>query len=301
MIKLFDPENKFWQFLNKVTDAALMSLLWLLTSLPLVTIGASTAAFYSYTLKQVSNQEGSLVKSYFSAFRAHFKRATLLWLLQAAGTAFFAADLWAVWNFLLIQGGAAGVAVLGVCGFCALAFLCCCLYAYPVLAGIRPARQAGHRQELSAGGGPAPRHPDPVPAHGAVPCPVLLFQRPVLLLGGSVCLFLLLPHLWRVPEVPPAGRGAAGGEVRRKGVPVPARRRQVAAMRGWMERLRRWRDREGEKLRGMTLPKRIGYVFTYYKGWMLGFLVLALFAGYAADVVIQNQKETVLQLSLIHI
>ena len=95
MIKLFDPENKFWQFLNKVTDAALMSLLWLLTSLPLVTIGASTAAFYSYTLKQVSNQEGSLVKSYFSAFRAHFKRATLLWLLQAAGTAFFAADLWA--------------------------------------------------------------------------------------------------------------------------------------------------------------------------------------------------------------
>ena len=31
MIKLFDPENKFWQFLNKVTDAALMSLLWLLT------------------------------------------------------------------------------------------------------------------------------------------------------------------------------------------------------------------------------------------------------------------------------
>ncbi len=58
MIKLFDPENKFWQFLNKVTDAALMSLLWLLTSLPLVTVGASTAAFYSYTLKQVTNQEG---------------------------------------------------------------------------------------------------------------------------------------------------------------------------------------------------------------------------------------------------
>lgn len=134
MIKLFDPENKFWQFVNKATDAALMSLLWLLTSLPLVTIGASTAAFYSYTLKQVTNQEGSLVKSYFSAFRSHFKRATLLWLLQAAGTAFFAADLWAVWNFFLAQGGAAGIAVLGVCGFCALAFLCCCLYAYPVLA-----------------------------------------------------------------------------------------------------------------------------------------------------------------------
>jgi len=134
MIRLFDPENKFWQFLSKATDAALMSLLWVLTSLPLVTIGASTAAFYSYALKQVTDQEGSLVKSYFSAFRAHFKRATLLWLLQATGAVFFAADLWAAWSFFLSQGGAAGVALLGVCGFCALSFLCCCLYAYPVLA-----------------------------------------------------------------------------------------------------------------------------------------------------------------------
>ena len=134
MIRLFDPENKFWLFLGKVTDTALMSLLWVLTSLPLVTIGASTAAFYSHTLKQVTDQEGSLVKSYFSAFRTHFKRATLLWLLQIAGAAFFAADLWAAWNFFLARGGAAGIALLGVCGFCALSFLCCCLYAYPVLA-----------------------------------------------------------------------------------------------------------------------------------------------------------------------
>lgn len=65
-------------------------------------------------------------------------------------------------------------------------------------------------------------------------------------------------------------------------------------MTGLVERFRRWRTREGEKLRGMTLPKKIGYILTYYKGWFLGFLVLALFTGYAADVVIQNQKETVL-------
>lgn len=65
-------------------------------------------------------------------------------------------------------------------------------------------------------------------------------------------------------------------------------------MAGLMERFRRWRAREAEKLRGMTLPKKIGYVLTYYKGWFLGLLVLALFTGYAVDVVVQNQKETVL-------
>ena len=61
-----------------------------------------------------------------------------------------------------------------------------------------------------------------------------------------------------------------------------------------MERFRRWRAREAEKLRGMTLPKKLGYIAAYYKGWFLGLLVAALFLGYAADVVIQGRKQTVL-------
>lgn len=133
MIRLFDPENRFWSFFGKLTDASLMSLLWVLTSLPLITIGASTTAFYKYTLLQVQDLEGSLVKSYFTAFRAYFKKATLLWLLQLAGTAFFAADLLAAWNFFLFHPGLSGIAVLGLCGFFALAFLCCTFYLYPVL------------------------------------------------------------------------------------------------------------------------------------------------------------------------
>lgn len=143
MSKLFDPENKFWQFLGKVTDVVCMSLLWLLTSLPLVTAGASTAAFYGFTLDQVRNLEGSVVRSYFSAFRAHWKRATALWLLQLALTAFFASDLWAAWTFFLNhQGSAAAILLLGVCGFCALAFLCCCFYIYPILARYDPPLKA---------------------------------------------------------------------------------------------------------------------------------------------------------------
>lgn len=139
MIKLFDPENKFWQFISKLTDVVCMSLLWLLTSLPLVTIGASTTAFYGFTLDQVRNLEGAVVRSYFTSFRAHWKRATVVWLLQLAGTVFFAADLWAVWTFYLNhQGSPAAILLLAVCGFCALVFLSCCFYVYPILARYDP-------------------------------------------------------------------------------------------------------------------------------------------------------------------
>ena len=48
MSRLFDPENKFWNFIGKIADVTCMSFLWVGTSLPLVTMGAATTAFYSY-------------------------------------------------------------------------------------------------------------------------------------------------------------------------------------------------------------------------------------------------------------
>lgn len=62
-----------------------------------------------------------------------------------------------------------------------------------------------------------------------------------------------------------------------------------------LERFKQWRDGEAEKLRGMTLAKKAGYLFTYYKGWFLGFLVLLLFLGYVGDIIVQGGKEVVLQ------
>ena len=53
MSRLFDPENKFWNFIGKIADVTCMSFLWVGTSLPLVTMGAATTAFYSYTMHQV--------------------------------------------------------------------------------------------------------------------------------------------------------------------------------------------------------------------------------------------------------
>lgn len=134
MIQLFDPENKFWQFIGKLTDAACMSILWVITCLPIFTVGAATAAFYEFTIHQVRDIEGSVVKSFFTAFRRHFKKATVLWLIELAGFAFFAVDLWAAWGFFLLHGGYIGIALLGFCGCIALIFICSSFYVFPTLA-----------------------------------------------------------------------------------------------------------------------------------------------------------------------
>lgn len=132
MYTLFNPENKFWNFMGKITDVACMSVLWLITSLPIITIGASTAAFYSFALDAVQDEEGGVWSSYFSAFRENFKKATLLWLLQLVLTVFLTVNLYAAWNFYLIKG-ILGLGLLSIALFGLLVCIGTGLYLYPIL------------------------------------------------------------------------------------------------------------------------------------------------------------------------
>lgn len=134
MIHLFDPENKFWRFMSKLTDAAIMGILWAIVSIPIITMGAATTAFYEFTLHQVRDTEGGVWKSFWTSFKCHFKKATLLWLITLAGTAFFLADLWAAWNFFINVDSLMRYAVFGLIGCLALIFIGCTFYLYPTLA-----------------------------------------------------------------------------------------------------------------------------------------------------------------------
>lgn len=57
-----------------------MGVLWLACSLPVVTIGASSAAFYYAYNKCVRQDRGYAWKNFFSSFRSNFKQATRLWV-----------------------------------------------------------------------------------------------------------------------------------------------------------------------------------------------------------------------------
>lgn len=119
--------------MGKITDVACMSLLWLVTSLPIVTVGASTAAFFSFCLHQVYDTEGGVWKSYFTAFKKFFKKATVIWLIELAGIVFFIMDLHAAWE-LYCSVGIPGLVVLSLCACLCVIFACCTFYIYPTLA-----------------------------------------------------------------------------------------------------------------------------------------------------------------------
>lgn len=79
MGKLFDWDSPLIQTLNKVSDLIILNFLVLLSSIPIVTIGAAQVALYDVTGRMI-RQEEQIWKDYWRAFRNNFKQATIIWL-----------------------------------------------------------------------------------------------------------------------------------------------------------------------------------------------------------------------------
>lgn len=104
MDRIFDPDGKFMELLWKPIHIMFLNLLWVLFSLPIVTIGASTAALYSVLIKMRNGKEGKLFRDFLEAFRKNFRQATVIWLIVAFAAVVFTTDI----VYFVNMGGLAG-------------------------------------------------------------------------------------------------------------------------------------------------------------------------------------------------
>lgn len=81
---LFGFQGAFVSVCSKIFDTLVLGLLWIVCSLPVITIGASSTALYYAIVKCVKNDDGYAVREYFKCFRREFKQATILWIILAA-------------------------------------------------------------------------------------------------------------------------------------------------------------------------------------------------------------------------
>lgn len=75
-------------------DLMALNLLWLLGCLPIVTIGASTAAMYAAARKLAEGSCTSVLRAWWAAFRGGLKKATAAFFLLLLPAAVLAADAW---------------------------------------------------------------------------------------------------------------------------------------------------------------------------------------------------------------
>ncbi len=130
MSKLFNLENPVWNFLGKLVDMMILTGLWLICCIPVVTIGASTTALYSVTLKMAENKEGYIVSSFFRAFKENWKQSTIAWIVIALLGIFLASDLY----FYYHMETRVSVVLLTIFGILTLVYLLAVTYFFPMLA-----------------------------------------------------------------------------------------------------------------------------------------------------------------------
>ncbi len=89
-------KSRILEVLSGLIDLIVAGLLWILCSLPVVTLGAASSALYYAVVKCVRHNRGSLAATFFQGFRDNFRPATLIWLLMLLYSLVGLADAYAI-------------------------------------------------------------------------------------------------------------------------------------------------------------------------------------------------------------
>lgn len=126
---LFSYDNGVMKFFRTIGYIWYLHFLWLVTSLPVVTIGASTTAL-CYAMMKLHKEEGYPTENFFHSFKLNLKQATVLGLIYLLIGAWLAANLVVSNTFMKEQGRAFWIAAIVV----AVPYLLSLVYVFAVQA-----------------------------------------------------------------------------------------------------------------------------------------------------------------------
>lgn len=76
-----NTDSPIFEFLGTFTDFVGLNLLFLITCIPILTIGPALCALYTVTLQEARGEHGYILSTYLKAFKANLKRGTALFLI----------------------------------------------------------------------------------------------------------------------------------------------------------------------------------------------------------------------------
>lgn len=74
-------ESKFARIMTRVADLVILNIIFLISCIPIITIGSAITALYSVTLKMCRNEEAYIIRGYLKAFKEVFIITTVEWLV----------------------------------------------------------------------------------------------------------------------------------------------------------------------------------------------------------------------------
>lgn len=100
--------------MDHIGDLMILNVLFIVCSIPIITMGASITALYGVFLKKLREKDISVFKEFLNGFKIHFKKSTIVWLIILLAGGILVFDTWylinsgknAFWNMIgIIVGG----------------------------------------------------------------------------------------------------------------------------------------------------------------------------------------------------
>ena len=96
MASFFSPKSMGTKILTGLTNLIIVNLVFIITCIPFITIGASITALYRITISIVARDNPAVLREYFKSFKDNFVKSTLFFLLYLALGAFFGFEIYMV-------------------------------------------------------------------------------------------------------------------------------------------------------------------------------------------------------------
>lgn len=129
MNNLFNFDSGVMGVLSKLVDIVIASVLWLIFSLPVITIGASTTALYYTCVKVIRRGRSYVWQSFWKSFKENFGEATILWLFILIFSSVLGLNI----RFTLQMTGTLGQILRGVYLLMEVLLLIAVIYIFPIL------------------------------------------------------------------------------------------------------------------------------------------------------------------------
>ena len=129
MRDFFNMDSPLFRTLGKLADLMILNIVFILFSIPIVTIGASITGLNYVALKMAENEEGYIVKGFWKSFKQNFKQATCIWLIVLAVGIILVLDLLILKDATGTAATVMRILILAVI----VVYLMITLYVFPVL------------------------------------------------------------------------------------------------------------------------------------------------------------------------
>ena len=118
--------------MGKIFDMMVISVVYILICIPIITIGPATTALYYVVVKVIRRERGYVFREFFKSFKLNFKKGTLIGVLLTIVQLILIFDLYYAWNLLEIEPQKASI-LLGVFISLNLLSIGFSIYVFPML------------------------------------------------------------------------------------------------------------------------------------------------------------------------